>query len=224
MTTIGETISRSRGLMKALKQDAFLTDRFLYSLTLKHAKLYIKRMDDRNKIMKFQSLFEPLPCVELKEVDAIEACCLGIQSGVYFKRTVDKLPAIFEGTFGPLFRTISSIDGSTIVQRTYPATFVHIANSSDYKYNKTLYCWYLNEHLYFPNLDWDAVRIEGLWEDSIRLFTPDESDDCILRQDEKTHVPDYLFAEIENNVKADLMGILQIPPDGKTDNQSLLKD
>ena len=31
MTTIGETISRVRNTLKAVKEDAFLTDRIIYS-------------------------------------------------------------------------------------------------------------------------------------------------------------------------------------------------
>ncbi len=63
MTTIGETISRVRNVVKGVKEDAFLTDRFLYSMILKYAKMLIRRQDNENKIMRFQSLFERLPCV-----------------------------------------------------------------------------------------------------------------------------------------------------------------
>ena len=37
-TTIGEVVSRVRNQMKAVRQDAFLTDRFIYSVIGKHAK------------------------------------------------------------------------------------------------------------------------------------------------------------------------------------------
>ena len=54
MTTIGETISRVRNTIKGVREDAFLTDRYLYSVILKYAKLYIRRQDSENKIMRFQ--------------------------------------------------------------------------------------------------------------------------------------------------------------------------
>ena len=38
MATIGETISRVRGQVKAEVQDAFVTDRYIYSLIEKHAQ------------------------------------------------------------------------------------------------------------------------------------------------------------------------------------------
>lgn len=218
-----DTISRIRNLVKGVKQDAFLTDRFLYSLAIKYAKLYIKRLDDQNKIMRFQSLFVTLPCVELEEIDKVAACCGGITSGCTFRRTVNELPDVFEGTYGPLFRTISSIDGSILLSKTNPATFTDIANSSTFKYNKTLYYWYIDKRLYFPNLDWDAVKVEILPEDSVESYLCC-GDPCKLAQDEETHIPEYLFAEIEQNVKNDLLNTIQIPKEGIDDGQSALKD
>jgi len=222
MNTIADSISRVRGNLKAVKQDAFLTDRAIWSALLKYAKLYIKRLDDQNKIMRFQSLFEVLPCVELMDIDKVEACCEGMQSGCTIKRTVDRIPTVLEGTYGPLFRTISSIDGSISCYKTYPATFVDMSNTTNFKYNKNKYYWYLDGYLYFPNIEWDAIRIEMLPEESIAMYTCD--DECEIRQNGKTHIPEYLFVEIENNVKQELLTTIQIPPEGMNDNKNQLKD
>ena len=53
MVTIGDVVSRVRSQVKAEIQDAFVTDRYLYSLVLKYAKLYMRRQDSANKLMKF---------------------------------------------------------------------------------------------------------------------------------------------------------------------------
>jgi len=217
-----DTISRMRNIVKAAKQDAFLTDRFLYSLAIKYAKLYLKRLDDQNKIMKFQSLFVTLPCVELEEVDKVAACCGGIKSGCTIKRTKEDLPDIFEGTYGPLFRSITSIDGSIICIKTNPATFVDIANSSTYKYNQNHYYWFIDKKVYFPDIEWDAAKMEVLPENSVEQYLCC-GDPCKLAQDEETHIPEYLFAEIEQNVKNDLLGTIQIPKEPAADNISALK-
>ena len=84
-TTIGDSVSRVRNLVKGVKEDAFLTDRFIYSLIIKYAKLLIKRQDNENKIMRFQSLFETVPCIELITVDKVEACCTGIRTNCTIK-------------------------------------------------------------------------------------------------------------------------------------------
>lgn len=221
-TTIRETVSRVRNIIKGVKEDAFLTDRFLYSLIIKYAKLLIKRQDNENKIMRFQSLFEVIPCLELIEVDKVEACCTGIRTNCTIRRTKDKLPQVMEGTYGPLFRSITSLDRSQRVIKTYPATFTSIANSSTYKYNKTKYYWYIDGHLYFPNLEWEGVLVEGLWSEGIEYLKCD-GDSCRLRQDDPTNIPEYLFAEIEKMALQDLGMFMQIPPELIDDKQSILR-
>lgn len=136
-------------------------------------------------------------------------------------RTKEKLPSPLEGSYGPLFRDITSVDGSNILYKTYPGTYVAIANSTNFKYNKTLYYWYLDGHMYFPNIMWDAVRIEAIWDDDIQyLKCTDPEDKCILTQEMQTHIPDYLFAEIEQQVIREFMLMMQIPTDNNDDSQN----
>lgn len=221
-TTIGDTTSRLRNLVKGVKEDAFLTDRFLYSLFLKYAKLLIKRQDNENKIMRFQSLFEKLPCVELIEVDKIEACCSGIKSNCTIRRTKEKLPTVLEGAFGPLFRSITSIDGSIEVFKTYPTIYTSMTQTTTFKYNKNKYYWYLGGHLYFPDSTWEAISVEGLWDSSIQKYLCD-GNTCIARQAEPVHVPEYLLAEIEQMCMKDLLTVIQIPVENDDDNQNPLR-
>ena len=123
MTTIGDVVSRVRESVKAEVQDSFVTDRYIYSLILKFAQLYMRRQDNANKLMKFNSVWQTLPFIELIEIDKVEAKCSGIQSGCTIKRTKEKLPIFMKGYWGPLIRTASSIDGSIELQPTNPGTF-----------------------------------------------------------------------------------------------------
>lgn len=222
-TTIGEVISRIRNQLKAVKQDAFLTDRFIYSLISKHAKLLMKREDSKSKLMNFSSVFQTLDFVELEEVDRVEAQCTGITSGITFRRTKFKPPTFMQGYWGPLIRTITSIDGSIDLQPTTPTAYLNYSRSKNFKYNKTRYYWFLNDHMYFPDVDWDAVRIEGIFEDSISRWNCDKTDDCTLRQLESFNVPDYLHVEIEAGVLKDFALTLQIPSDVSADKQNALR-
>ena len=210
MTTRGESISRIRNLIKGVKQDAFITDRFLYSIIIKYAKTLIRRQDNENKIMKFQSLFEAVPCIELIEVDKVEACCTGIRTKCTIRRTKDKLPEVFEGVYGPLFRGITSLDRSQQVVKTYPSTFTNIANSSNYKYNNSKYYWYIDGHLYFPNIDWEGVLVEALWTDDVGYLKCD-GNDCTVKQDLEMHIPEFLFSEVEQMVMRDFGIFVQFP-------------
>ena len=224
MQTIAETISRVRGALKAVKEDAFLTDREIYSVVLKYAKTLVRRQDNEGKIMNFQSLFEVIPCVELVEVDKIEACCGGIKTKCTIRRTADKIPAPLEGSVGPLFRSVASIDSSQEIYNTQPSIYVAMTNSTNFKYNKNYYYWYLDGHLYFPNIEWDAVRVDAIWDDDITyLKCGTKAENCLPRQEQNTHVPDYLFSEIEQHVMRDFAFRLQVPTDNQDDNKNPLR-
>ena len=54
MATIGETISRVRGQVKAEVQDAFVTDRYIYSLIEKHAQFLMRRQEDTGVLLSVQ--------------------------------------------------------------------------------------------------------------------------------------------------------------------------
>jgi hypothetical protein len=220
MTTIGEAVSRIRNSLKAVKEDAFLTDRTIYFSLSKYAKTLIKREDNQFRLMKMSQIFQVLPYVELIDVDRVEAGCVGVYSECYFKRSKDKLPSILDGMFGPIIRTTSSIDGSIEMFRTDPGTWVSITKSSTFKYNKRPYFWYLNGYIYCPNIDWDAIRIEAIFENKVENC---DTDECEVKQDEVLAIPDYLFSEAEQFVLKELTMIMQAPSDGADDSQNSLR-
>jgi len=223
MTTIGEAITRVRAALKAVKEDAFLTDRNIYFAVLKYGKTLLKREDNQNRLMRMSSLFTYLPYIELIDVDKVEAGCTGVYSGCYIKRSKDRIPQLFDGMFGPVIRTASSIDSSIKMYRTEPGTFVSITKSTNYKYNKKVYFWYLNGYIYVPNVDWDAMKLEGIFEGDKRDFLCPAADDCLIRQDFQIPFPEYLFSEIEQYVIKELSMTMQVPSNGPDDNQNILR-
>ena len=220
MTTVGEAISRVRNVLKAVKEDPFLTDRTIYFSLLKYAKTLIKREDNQNRLMKMSSIFKVLPYVELIDVDKVEAGCLGIYSQCYFKRSKEKLPTILDGMFGPIFRTVSSIDGTIEMFRTDPGTWVSITKSTTFKYNKRPYFWYLNGYLYCPNIDWEAIRVEAIFEGPLDTC---DTTECQIFQDQTFALPEYLFSEVEQLVIKELTMMLSVPSDGPDDSQNSLR-
>ena len=220
--TKGQTISRVRRLIKGGKADAFLTNRFLYSMIMKYAKLYIKRLDDGNKLSRWNSLFEVLPGVELVEVDKIEAC-VDIATCCTFRRTKDRLPVMIEGTYGSKIRSITSIDGTYQVFETTAKIYSKMVPSSTFKYNKNKYFWLNDNYAYFPNMEWELVDIDALWEDNIEQYKCRADNCCVDRINERSNIPDSLFVEIESGVRQELMGMIQIPRDNINDGQSLQK-
>jgi len=220
MTTIGEAISRVRNTLKAVKEDPFLTDRIIYASLLKYAKTLIKREDNQFRLMKMSSIFQVLPYVELIDVDKVEAECIGVYSECYFKRSKDKLPSILDGMFGPIIRTVSSIDGTIEMFRTDPGTWVSITKSTTFKYNNRQYFWYLNGYLYCPNIDWDAIRVEAIFDGKVETCT---TDPCTITQTQPFTIPEYLFSEVEQFVVKELTMTMQVPGDGADDGQNVLR-
>jgi hypothetical protein len=220
MTTIGEVISRVRNTLKAVKEDAFLTDRTIYSSLLKYSKTLVKREDNQFRLMKISSIFQVLPYIELIDVDKVEAGCIGIYSGCYFKRSKEKLPTILDGMFGPIIRTTSSIDGTIEMFRTDPGTWVSMTKTTTFKYNKNRYFWYLDGYIYCPNIDWEAIRMEAIFEGQVESCN---SDDCLIKQDQPFALPEYLFSEVEQFVIKELTMTMQVPGDGPDDSQNTFR-
>jgi hypothetical protein len=220
MTTVGESVTRVRNILKAVKEDAFVTDRQIYFNLVKYGKALLKREDNQNKLMRIPSLMTVLPYVELIDSDKIEAECFGVYSGCYFKRTKEKLPQFFEGSYGPLIRSVTSIDGSRDLIQTDPSIYVKISKSTNFKYNKNIYFWYLNGYLYIANVDWDAIRVEGVFEGATGDFLCDPEERCKSKQERQLPFPEYLFGEIEQYTIKDLTMTLQIPDTGADDSQN----
>jgi hypothetical protein len=220
MTTIGEAISRVRNTLKAVKEDPFLTDRQIYFALSKYGKTLIKREDNQFRLMKMSQLFHAIPYVELIDVDKVEAGCIGVYSGCYFKRSKEKLPSILDGMFGPIIRTVSSIDGTIELFRTDPGTWASITKSTTYKYNKRIYFWFLDGYLYVPNVDWDAIRVEAMFENDVPLC---DEEMCTPMQDQPLNIPEYLYSEVEQFVLQEFTMTVQVPADPTDDSQNVLR-
>jgi len=212
-TRINDVVSRIRGSVKAVRQDSFLTDYYIYGLFLKYAAVRIKQLDEKGRLYAFSSIFETLDFVKLEETDWVEAGCSGIQSYRTMRKTCDPLPMFMEGKFGPMVRSITSLDGRTPFQLTSLDNYVLLSKQGTFKYNTTKYCWWLNDHLYFPDVPYPAIRIEGMFQEDISKFKCNYDDCCKRRQDQSLNVPDYILSDIEKFVLAELNGEERIPSD-----------
>jgi hypothetical protein len=223
MDTIGKSISRVRGIIKAAQEDSFLTDRFVYAIISKYAKTIIERQQKEKKLMGHDDLFETLPFVELTDVNKIEAECAPIKTNCTLKRTEIKLPQMFKGKKGPLIRKVYSIDGSKTFTKTSPAQYIELTNSTCFKYNDTDYYWFRNDHLYFPDNEVEAIMIEALWEDTLDKFCTLNDDECTSMQDRKFPLPEYLFSEVEQMAEQEFGMTMRIPDDGADDGQNVMR-
>ena len=101
-------------------------------------------------------------------------------------------------------------------------TWQQMANQKTFKYNKKKYYWYLNDYLYLPNVDWDAIRVEGVFEgDTSKYNCEGEEENCNYFTENTIAIPEFLFSEIEQLVMRDLGVMIQVPSDPGQDAQSL---
>lgn len=218
---IGDVISRIRGLIKQDRQDSWLTDKFIYSIFKKHVSLAIKRLDEKKSMMAMNSVYETLDYVALDECDKVEAGCMGIKSYATFRKTCDSIPVFTEGKYGPMIRSITSLDGSTIFKLTTHDQYQILSKQKNNRYNTWKYAWYLNDRIYFPNIDYPAVRIEGMFEEDIAKYKCDYDTKCKPRQQQSLNVPDFLLADVEAAMMKDLGYSLQIQSDDLHDNRNI---
>jgi hypothetical protein len=183
----------------------------------------MRRQDSQNKVMKFNSVFQTLDFVELIDVDKVQAGCIGLSSECSIKRTREVLPGFMEGYWGPLIRSVTSLDGAEDFMPTYPGVYINISKQKNFRYNFSKYYWFLGGHLYFPNLVWDAVRIEGVFEEDISRYNCDCNDDCLQKQEQRFNVPDFLDTELDKLVLQEMGMMQQIPSDPVDDKQSILR-
>ena len=88
-----------------------------------------------------------------------------------------------------------------------------MAKTTTFKYNNTKYCWFVDGYLYFPNIDWDGIKLEGVFEGDTSTWTCAEEDDCVPRYLQKLYVPEFLFAEIENQILNVQFNSLKVTPE-----------
>ena len=86
-----------------------------------------------------------------------------------------------------------------------------MTKTTSFKYNKTKYYWWLNDYIYIPNVEWDAIKIEGIFEGDISGYNCDTEDDCTPRYMQQLFIPEFLFAEIETQVLNQLMNTMKVP-------------
>lgn len=228
---IGDVCSRIRSQLKAQRQDSFLTDRTIYNFYKKHAALSIKRLDEKKRLTAFASIFETLDKVDMKVIDKVEASECGVAPKSYSTISVTcmSIPVFMEGIYGPMIRSITSLDGSEVLKLTTPDEYNRIAASKNFKFNTQKYAWWLNDRIYAPNLGgktgvpWPAIRIEAMVNEDISAFKCNYDQKCQPRQEHSLNIPDYLLAEIEANVIKDFAFMLQAPEDDTHNNQNALR-
>lgn len=221
---IGEAVSRVRNVIKGVTEDAFITDRFIYSVLMKYANTLIKRDSRLDRLLDDNDLYKEIPCIELIDVDRVEACCIDIRTQCTFKRSKEKLPKILDLGNGPSIRSLTTLDYSKEVYYTHPTVYMNMTKTSGFKYNKNKYYWIVDDYLFIPDVEWEAVRMGAIFDEDIKAYQcGNDASDCDLQQERDINIPEYLFSEAEQMTIKEILTGGQIPSDGDDDSKNVLR-
>lgn len=188
--TVRAAISQVKTPNKAVNADSRMTNKYVYSLLRKHRDFLIKQVDSKFQLLKLGYLFQTWKCVELIPAPTVDECC-GVKTSCIIYRTKKKLPYVLTASWGPIIRKVSSLDGFTEFFMTTPSQWNRQQEDTNAKYNKTLYFYWSDGYLYFPNIEWKKVKIDALFEEDIEKFNEccEEVDPCLTFLDNTFRIP-----------------------------------
>lgn len=186
---IGDIVSRMRSVLNSNRINAFVTDRYLYSVFFKYAQVATAKYYKDDSILENNYIFKTQE-FDLKDVDTTDQS--SFRTGCKIKRTFDKLPEILFLRNSFIIKQISSIDGSQTISIITRAQYYNMTQLSSFKYNKDHYGWIENNYLYLADVDWDMVQITAAFLDEAG-----EDGICSDKKDSNIYFPEEIIAESE---------------------------
>lgn len=186
-----ELIGRVRSTIKEHNADSVLYNKHIYNLLLTNSALLIKREADKKSIYMMSNIWKTV-CVEMIPVNPIVCKCVKLPIDCTIYRSKEKLPPFFETNFGPLYKSITTIDNSINIDLTTPYQYnlkVKI------KYNKAKYAFIEDGYLYTPNSSYPWLKIVGLFKEEGNNCDESKVVKC-SKLDQEFPCPDYLLQPV----------------------------
>lgn len=176
--------------------------------------------------MKLSYLFQTWKCVDVIPAPTIDECC-GIKTNCTIYRTHKKLPYLLTASWGPIIRRVTSLDGYTEMVPITPLDWNRKTEDTNRKYDKSIYYFWSDGYLYFPNMEWKGVKIEAYFEEDIDKYNDcdNKTDPCKTMLDNKFRIPKEVLAVCIDNVNKEVIGQYnQIPDDNQIDKNPTRKN
>lgn len=224
MITKGQLISDVKNELRMLNADYRVSNKFIWNIIQKHSLWLIKEDSDKLRLIRNNSIFQTLKCVEVVSAPTIDDCC-GIRSRCSVQRTEKKLPEMYEDSDGVIIKSIYSLDGSVEFTQITVQQYIRKLADPNFKYDKSNYCYYNNGWLYFPKSTVRKIMIKAYFQEDISKYNICDDtfiDPCKTRLDDTFNLPTYLQGRLMDAVFKDLGITRQIPNDpqiNKIENQ-----
>ena len=203
-----EAIYRVKRLFREVNADSRFSNKLAYTLLRSTSKLLIYRESERLKLSKKSNIYKILKCVNVIEAPAIDTCC-GISSMCKVWRTEEKLPEIYEDSYGPIIREVTTIDNGQSISITNATTFRSKLKNPwlSPKKKQDKFTYYSDGYLYFPLGGFRKINIEAFFEEEPKSLCEDgDNEDCTRFLDKSFTIPDYLekslFDMVEQEISA----------------------
>ena len=215
MATARYHISTVRSSHKLLGTDSIITDRAILAELRASTILLVKRETDKRKLWATDTLFQSLPCLEMKEV-SISECC-EIVDDCTISRSKFKLPRMSEGNYQYLIQGAWSINamggkGQKFKEITINR-YINLLKLPVIK--KQMYYWIVDNYLYTNNPNLQALRLAAFFEEDIpnEIMYPDcdcgveptLDDLCKNPLDKEFPLPGYLSEQVLQMVSQKLL-------------------
>lgn len=211
MTTKRQVIESFRNKLLERNADSNYTNQFLYNVLMEHAKWLIKREVSAGRVYSNNALFQTLHCVKVIETSTIEECC-PVKTNCKIYRTEHKLPEMWIDNAGPVVRTITSVDATTMFIVTSPTIWQSKRTDPYQAMSKAMYAFFADGYFWFPDHNPHLVNINGYYVDDLTLLdvTCDDCEktkDCIRFLDTEFMVPGWVHAEMFAKALEQIAGI-----------------
>lgn len=217
--TIRQVISEVKEDFRKINADAWLPNKYVYNIILKHTSYFVRQMSDAFRILRVNSIYQSYKCVPMEEAPTIDDCC-GLRGKCTIYRTKDRIPDLFEDSLGAIIQTVKSIDHSKSLTRTTPDAWLDKMKNPWNKTNKDEYYFYYNNRVYTPITNWRKVEIFGYFQEDISDInlcddcTDHPTKECRRFMDKRIMVTKDMWRVISEMVIKDLATIYaRITPD-----------
>lgn len=198
MSTKRKLIESLREKIRERNADSRYTNQFLYQTLIEQAKWIIKREATAGRVWISSSLFQNFS-IRIIEVPLIDSC-LPIKTNCKIYRSAEKLPDIWEDAYGPMLKSISSVDNSTDFFFTNSTTWISRKKDPYRDKADTKYAFFENGYLWIPEHNPHFVNIRGYYIDDISLIESQcldcDKKDCVHFLDTPFTGPEWIEAEV----------------------------
>lgn len=227
MSTKRQVIDSLRNKLRERNADSNYSNQFLYTVLLEHAKWLIKREISAGRIWRNVFFFQTLGCIKVVELSPIDSCC-PVKTNCSIFRTEQKLPELWQDDYGPLIKTVSSVDNTTGFFYTSPTTWQSKRNDPYNRKSSEKYVFFSDGYLWFPEHNPHFVNIYGFFIDDISdvdtICNPCKDKPCTRFLDTSFFVPEWIEAEMFAKALEQLAGVSKrLPEDEQIDKNSTRK-